>query len=169
MKFRCEREALAEALATAGRAATGRTGALPVLSGLRLELIGNQLSVTGTDLDLTIQLSVEVGGESDGGVVLPARLAADIVRSLGQGKVDVVVEGDDVTISNGRSNFTVRPLSFDDYPKLASPVNTSVTLPAAEFGAALRQVCLLYTSDAADDLLCVDLGGRRIINKNNTQ
>ena len=35
-------------------------------------------------------------------------------------------------------------------------------------------ICLLYTSDAADDLLCVDLGGRRIIkkkktiNKNNT-
>src|SRR5680860_1874545 len=31
-------------------------------------------------------------------------------------------------------------------------------------------VCLLYTSDAADDLLCVDLGGRRIIKKkkNNT-
>src|SRR5665213_2102990 len=28
--------------------------------------------------------------------------------------------------------------------------------------------CLLYTSDAADDLLCVDLGGRRIINKKNT-
>ena len=27
------------------------------------------------------------------------------------------------------------------------------------------QVCLLYTSDAADDLLCVDLGGRRIIKK----
>ena len=27
-------------------------------------------------------------------------------------------------------------------------------------------ICLLYTSDAADDLLCVDLGGRRIIKKN---
>ena len=27
------------------------------------------------------------------------------------------------------------------------------------------EVCLLYTSDAADDLLCVDLGGRRIIKK----
>ena len=26
-------------------------------------------------------------------------------------------------------------------------------------------LCLLYTSDAADDLLCVDLGGRRIIKK----
>src|SRR5450756_3118124 len=30
---------------------------------------------------------------------------------------------------------------------------------------ALLGVCLLYTSDAADDLLCVDLGGRRIIKK----
>src|SRR5450756_562401 len=29
----------------------------------------------------------------------------------------------------------------------------------------LYQICLLYTSDAADDLLCVDLGGRRIIKK----
>ena len=29
----------------------------------------------------------------------------------------------------------------------------------------LSQDCLLYTSDAADDLLCVDLGGRRIIKK----
>ena len=30
---------------------------------------------------------------------------------------------------------------------------------------ARGQPCLLYTSDAADDLLCVDLGGRRIIKK----
>src|SRR5680860_83303 len=30
---------------------------------------------------------------------------------------------------------------------------------------ALNMGCLLYTSDAADDLLCVDLGGRRIIKK----
>jgi len=28
-----------------------------------------------------------------------------------------------------------------------------------------QRTCLLYTSDAADDLLCVDLGGRRIIKK----
>ena len=33
--------------------------------------------------------------------------------------------------------------------------------------AALRTVCLLYTSDAADERSSVDLGGRRIINKKN--
>src|SRR5680860_1722909 len=35
--------------------------------------------------------------------------------------------------------------------------------PQSNLGAL--QCCLLYTSDAADDLLCVDLGGRRIIKK----
>ena len=130
-----------------------RSGALPVLSGLRLELAGDRLTVTGTDLDLTIQLSVEVGGERDGGIVLPARLAADIVRSLGSGKVEVVADGDDVSISNGRSNFGVRPLSFDDYPKLASPVNTSVTLPASAFGEALRQVVRAASTDEARPIL----------------
>src|SRR5659263_783189 len=32
---------------------------------------------------------------------------------------------------------------------------------------ARSRSCLLYTSDAADDLLCVDLGGRRIIQQKN--
>src|SRR5659263_705981 len=35
----------------------------------------------------------------------------------------------------------------------------------AKTGAGKSYTCLLYTSDAADDLLCVDLGGRRIIKK----
>ena len=46
----------------------------------------------------------------------------------------------------------------------------SLTLqPGTElrFAPGQRLDCLLYTSDAADDLLCVDLGGRRIIKKNN--
>ena len=33
------------------------------------------------------------------------------------------------------------------------------------FQAIEYTICLLYTSDAADDMQCVDLGGRRIIKK----
>ncbi len=168
VKFRCEREALAEALSTAGRAATGRTGALPVLSGVRLELVGDQLSITGTDLDLTIQLTLTVGGDGDGGVVLPARLAADIVRSMGAGKVEVAVDGDEVNISAGRSQFSVRPLSFDDYPKLATPSASLVTLPAAAVGEALRQVVRAASTDEARPiltgvLLTAENGGLRMV------
>ena len=42
--------------------------------------------------------------------------------------------------------------------------------PVKVAGTAVERdkFCLLYTSDAADDLLCVDLGGRRIIKKKTT-
>lgn len=153
MKFRCERDVLADALATTGRAATGRTGALPVLSGLKLQLTGDELAVTGTDLDLTIHLTVEVGGVRDGGAVLPARLVSDIVRSLPAGKVEFEVADDDVHLSGGRSQFTVRPLSLDDYPKLAAPTASTVTLPAAEFGESLRQVVRAASTDEARPIL----------------
>ena len=153
MKFRCERDLLAEALSTAGRAATGRTGALPVLSGVKLELAGNTLTVTGTDMDLTIQLAIEVAGSDDGVTVVPARLIADIVRSLPSGRVEVESSADNVAISGGRSNFTVRPLAADDFPKLAAPTTTAITLPAAQFGDALRQVVRAASSDDARPIL----------------
>ena len=74
MKFRCERDVLADALNSAGRAATNRTGTLPVLSGVRMDVTGDTLTVTGTDLELTIKLTVDVGGQRDGAAVVPARL-----------------------------------------------------------------------------------------------
>eukprot|EP00657_Telonema_sp_P-1_P004327 TRINITY_DN19994_c0_g1_i1.p1 TRINITY_DN19994_c0_g1~~TRINITY_DN19994_c0_g1_i1.p1 ORF type:complete len:107 (-),score=38.15 TRINITY_DN19994_c0_g1_i1:28-348(-) len=48
---------------------------------------------------------------------------------------------------------------------IAVPIG--VALLAGVIGLVLFMDCLLYTSDAADDLLCVDLGGRRIIQKKN--
>ena len=66
MKFRCERDVLAEALTTAGRAATSRTGALPVLEGLHLSLRGDELAVTGTDLEMSIRLTRRSSGSPPG-------------------------------------------------------------------------------------------------------
>ena len=82
MKFRCERDVLLDALSTAGRAVGGRAGNV-ALSGLHLELAGDSLRVTGSDLDMTIAQSVVVAGDTDGIVVAPSKLIADIVRALG--------------------------------------------------------------------------------------
>jgi DNA polymerase-3 subunit beta len=153
VKFRCERDVLADALATAGRAATGRTGSLPVLSGVRIDLHGDELRVTGTDLELTIQVDVTVSGDSDGATVLPARLAADIVRSLEAGAVTVEADQDDARISAGRSQFAVRPLSLDDFPRLPDAAPNAVTLPSAIFGESLRQVARAASGDESRPIL----------------
>ncbi|MGH9134622.1 MAG: DNA polymerase III subunit beta, partial [Ilumatobacteraceae bacterium] len=153
MKFRCEREILADALATAGRAATSRTGTLPVLSGVRLDVAGDQLTVTGTDLELTIRLTVPVGGEQDGSAVVPARLVADIVRALPSGAVEVALGDDEMSISAGRAQFSVRPLSLGDYPAQVEPDAEPVTLDSAQVAEALRQVVRAASGDDARAVL----------------
>jgi DNA polymerase-3 subunit beta len=153
VKFRCEREILADALATAGRAATSRTGTLPVLSGVRLDLAGDQLTVTGTDLELTIRLTVPVGGERDGSAVVPARLVADIVKALPSGAVEVALGDDEMSISAGRSQFSVRPLSLGDYPAQVEPDADPVTLDSTQVADALRQVVRAASGDDARAVL----------------
>ena len=161
MKFRCERDVLADALGSAGRAATNRTGTLPVLAGVRMEVVGDKLTITGTDLELTIRLTIEVGGERDGAAVVPARLVGDIVKALPAGAVEVDLAdssatGDgssEMSISAGRSHFSVRPLSLDDYPAQSEPAADAVTLPAAAMADALRQVVRAASTDDARAVL----------------
>lgn len=153
MKFRCEREILAEALTTAGRAATNRTGTLPVLSGVRLDVADGRLTVTGTDLELTIRLSIPVHSDQDGSAVVPARLVGDIVRALPAGAVEMSLGDDEVSISAGRSHFSVRPLSLSDYPAQVEPDAEPVTLASSEVSDALRQVVRAASTDDARAVL----------------
>jgi DNA polymerase-3 subunit beta len=154
VKLRCERDILVEALGTAGRAVAGRGGALPVLSGVRMEVVGNRLHVAGSDLDLTIQVEVQVADSTDGVCVIPARLATDIVRAMDPGKVVVEASEDEVRITSGRSQFAVRMLPAAEFPRLPAPAAADgVTLDAAELAEALRQVVRAASGDDARPIL----------------
>jgi DNA polymerase-3 subunit beta len=168
VKFRCERDVLVDALGTAGRATTGRGGSLPVLSGVRAELSGDRLSLTGHDLELTISVAVDVNGDSDGTCVLPGKLASDVVRALPGGAVEVEVGADEARITAHRSEFTLRVLPVDEFPKLAAPSPDAVTLDSADFAAALRQVVPAASSDDSRPiltgvLLAAEEGGLRLV------
>jgi DNA polymerase-3 subunit beta len=153
VKFRCERDVLVDALATAGRAVASRGGAQPVLSGVRAELKGEHLLLTGSDLDLTITVGVTVTSSEDGVAVLPARLAADVVRALPPGAVEVSVDDDEANIRLQRSEFSIRVLPADEYPRLPEPPTGAVTLDATELAAALRQVVPAASADGARPIL----------------
>jgi DNA polymerase-3 subunit beta len=153
VKFRCERDLLVEALGTAGRAVSNRGGSLPVLAGVRLQLVGPHLQVTGTDLDLTIAVATSVSGDDDGVAVLPARLASEIVRALEPGAVQVETDADEAHIAAGRSQFSIRLLPADEFPRLADPPADAVTLAAADLAVALRQVVPAASSDDARPIL----------------
>src|SRR5665213_2546565 len=52
---------------------------------------------------------------------------------------------------------------FHSSAPISSSPSTPTWITLTEFSRNSVTTCLLYTSDAADDLLCVDFGGRRII------
>ena len=152
MKFRCERDVVAEAFGAASRAATGRA-TNPTLSCLRLVLAGSQLRVTGTDGDLTIEAAVEVAGGTDGVTLVPAKLASEVVRSLPSGAVEIEATGDKVLISAGRVNFSVPTGAEGDFPKWTGSVGSGVSISAAEFAEALKQVVRAASTDDARGVL----------------
>jgi DNA polymerase-3 subunit beta len=153
VKFRCERDTLVEALTTAGRAVTTRGSTAAALSGIRIDVAGNRLTAVGTDLDLTVRVEIEAIGLDDGTVVTPARLAADIVRSLEPGAVTFEGGEDEVEISAARSRFVVRTFAVEDFPVLPDPRPDQVKLPAAGLAEALRQVVRAASNDDARPLL----------------
>ena len=101
VKFRCERDTLADAVATAQRAVASRTGAMPVLSGLRLTLTAGSLELVGTDLELTIRVRVPAETDGEGSAVVPARLFSEIVHKLEAGTVSVELADDDAQDRGG--------------------------------------------------------------------
>jgi DNA polymerase III subunit beta len=153
VQFHCERDVLLDALTTASRAVASRAGNLPVLSGVRMELSGDRLVLTGTDLDLTVTTAAAVGGSEDGVTVVPARLLGDIVRALEPGRVEIHTDDEEARLSSGRSQFSVRVLAADDFPRLAVPTGEEVSLPAASLAEALRQVVRAASSDDARPIL----------------
>jgi DNA polymerase-3 subunit beta len=146
VKFRCEKEVLAEALGAASRASTGRS-TNPTMSCLRLVLAGDQLRITGTDGDLTIDASIIVAGSKDGVVLVPAKLVSDVVRSLQPGAVEFDLGEDNVEISANRVNFTVPIGAGDDFPKWSGTVGQGASMSAKDFSEALRQVVRSASTD----------------------
>lgn len=153
MKFRCERDVLGEALGAAARAVSSRGGSLPVLSGVRLDLHGDELTLTGSDLDLTISVTIPVAAEGSGVIVLPARLVSEIVRALEPGAVEIESEESEVRITAGRSQFSVRLMPAEEFPQLPEPSDGGVTLTAEQFSEALRQVVPAASADDARPIL----------------
>lgn len=153
MKFRCDRDALAEALGTAGRAVANRGGALPVLSGVRAELEGGRLELTGSDLDLTISVDLDVNGEEDGVIVIPSKLASEVVRAVEDGAVEFEASADEARITRGTSEFSLRLIPADEFPAIAEPTADGVTLPADDVVAALKQVVPAASSDDSRPIL----------------
>ncbi len=127
MRFTCEKSILAAGLNIASRTVAQKSS-LTVIEGILCKA-GQNLSLTGFNLETAITYEIEADVFEPGACVLPARLFADIIRRLPEGPVVVVVdESYKVSIRSGFASFTISAEPAEDYPQLPD-VNSDRPIP----------------------------------------
>ncbi|KKJ76063.1 DNA polymerase III subunit beta [Kiloniella litopenaei] len=118
MKLTIERSALLKSLAHV-QSVVERRNTIPILSNVLMEAKDGKLSLTATDMDLTIVDQVEATIVDAGVTTAPAHTFYDIVRKLPDGsEVELTANAEtaQMTLKAGRSTFTLQTLPREDFP-----------------------------------------------------
>ncbi|QLQ38573.1 DNA polymerase III subunit beta [Micromonospora robiginosa] len=146
MKFRVERDALAEAVAWTAKSLPNRPS-VPVLAGVMLRVTDGNLQVSGFDYEVSSQVTVEVQGDADGAALVSGRLLAEITKALPAKPVDIAAVGAHLELVCGSARFTLPTMPVEDYPTLPEMPESAGTVDAAAFAAAVAQVAVAAGRD----------------------
>ncbi|MGI9092430.1 MAG: DNA polymerase III subunit beta [Mycobacteriales bacterium] len=164
MKFRVERDLLADAVAWTARALPNRPP-MPVLGGLLLTVEDSSLSVAGFDYEVSAQVTLAVHAVSSGRSLVSGRLLADITRSLPPHPVEIAVDGPQLSLRCGNATFTLPTMPVEDYPSLPDMPTTAGTVRADAFATAVGQVAVAAGRDDTLPMLTgvrMEIDGERI-------
>jgi DNA polymerase-3 subunit beta len=131
MKFTISREVLLQPLSQV-IGVVERRQTLPVLANFLLAARDGNLTVTGTDMEVELISSVAADISQDGEITVPARKLLDIAKALPDGaRINFSVSDDKVTLSAGRSRFTLSTLPASEFPA-TDQVETLENITVAE-------------------------------------
>lgn len=176
MRFSIQREAFLKRLQHVV-GVVERRQTLPVLANLLVVVDGNGVSLTGTDLEVEMIARTDAEDLEAGEVTVPARKLFDICRALPDGsRIKFDRNGERVTISAGRSRFTLATLPATEFPLIDNiDVVERVSLPEGTLkdlmertGFAMAHQDVRYYLNGmlldlrADSLRCVATDGHRL-------
>jgi DNA polymerase-3 subunit beta len=153
-------ELLRELTATQG--VVERKTTIPILSNYLFEAGGDKLSLTATDLDLSLRTSCNAKVKKEGSCTIPARKLHDYVKLLPDADITIkLLENHWVSIRCGRSNTKMVGMAKSNFPTLpAFPTAGAITIPAkvlrgliARTGFAISNEESRYTLNGALMLL----------------
>jgi len=124
-------ELLRELTATQG--VVERKTTIPILSNYLFETAGDKLSLTATDLDLSLRTSCNAKVKKEGACTIPARKLYDYVKLLPDADITIrLLENHWVSIRCGRSNTKMVGMARSNFPSLpVFPSAGVIKIPAA--------------------------------------
>jgi DNA polymerase III subunit beta len=93
---------------------------MPILSNVLLVVEGNQLILTGTDLEIQLIAKIPIESSDPGSVTIPARKFLDICRLLPNGaEIKIEQQNDKIKLLSNRSRFLLSCLPAENYPEFS--------------------------------------------------
>jgi DNA polymerase-3 subunit beta len=145
VKFRIDRDALADAVAWTARTLPVRPP-VPVLAGMHIEA-GDRLKLSAFDYEVSAQVATDIDVEEPGTVLVSGRLLAEICRSLPPHPVELTTDGAKVMLTCGSAKFTLLTMPVEDYPSLPAMPPDAGSVGSDEFAAAVSQVAIAAGRD----------------------
>ncbi|MDF7823064.1 DNA polymerase III subunit beta [Pontiellaceae bacterium B12227] len=154
MKFSIEKDQILEALQKV-QSIVGQRTTLPILSNVLLEAGNGKLTLTTTDMEVSVRTSIEAEIDEDGATTLPARRFFSICRDLPSHQVDIGVSNEDVaTIISGSYNCKLEGLSKEDFPPMPTfEESFSYTLKQGAFRDILQKTSYAASTDESRAIL----------------
>ncbi|HET7183411.1 MAG TPA: DNA polymerase III subunit beta [Terriglobales bacterium] len=117
---------------TATQGVVERKTTIPILSNFLFEAAGDRLSITATDLDLSLRTGCSAKIKKEGACTIPARRLFDYVKLLPDGEIAIkLLENHWVNLRLGRSNTKMVGMARSNFPSLpAFPGGTAFKLPS---------------------------------------
>ncbi|MBT1177063.1 DNA polymerase III subunit beta [Bifidobacterium callimiconis] len=138
MKAEVNSASLADAVAWTSRVIPARP-ATPILSGVKLEAIDGTLQLSAFDYEVSARHHIEAGIDEPGTAVVLGKLLADIAKSLPAEKAYLSTEGSKLTVTSGKSSFSLQLMPETEYPDLPIVPANLGEVDADVFGHAITQ------------------------------
>jgi DNA polymerase III subunit beta len=156
VKFRVDRDVLADAVAWAARSLPVRPS-VPVLSGLLIDASDSGLVLSTFDYETSARATLSAEVTDEGKALVSGRLLSDICRSLPAKPVEMVLDGSRVGLTCGSARFSLQTMPVEDYPTLPEMPAATGTVSSDVFSHAVAQA---ITAAGRDDMLPVLTGVR---------
>ena len=103
MQFSCESTQLAKGVNTVRKAISSSPNA-PLFSGIHMILQGNELKLVAMDINFSMEKTMEVNGQEDGSILVPAQYICDLLARFNNQVLTV-------TKKEGDSELSIRPVT----------------------------------------------------------
>lgn len=133
-------------------------GALLILGNTKMVAKEGKLSLTSTDIDLSIVCDVTCEVIDEGETTLPVRLLSTAIASLAEGTVELSVDANNkATVRAGSSTFRIFGIGVEDFPKLPESDGTCIEIPQNVLKDMIRKTSYAASKDDTRRTLCGNL------------